>query len=129
MATFSLEIEPVIPEDSLDRIALIRELARLYAAAPLVRFRCREKLSPTPPVGYVAFTWRFEFVDGREWEETHCFATPPTSEDPWMAGVFGDYPTNKGYHISEVALLRPIRDLTFRMVPAFSITDLHAKWV
>lgn len=134
MATllFSLDIESAspIPANNLDRLALIRALGDIHATMPLIRFRTREKLIPAPPPGYLAFSWRFEMVDGREWEEVHCFADPPNGTTPFMSGTFGNYPTAIGFTIDpEVDRLRPVRLLTQRMTPLFGITDLHAKWI
>lgn len=132
-STFSLDIDSAtaVPENNLDRLALIRFLGEMAAVVPLIRFRVRTENTPPPPAGYLAFTYRFECADGRVWDETHSYHDPPNGQPPLMDVKGGAYPNaaDLGQTIVEIALQRPIRDLVFKMVPAFGITDLHAKWV
>lgn len=135
MATTTFKIDIVsataIPEDNIDRIAIIRAIATLHAYMPLVRFRVREELTPPPPAGFKAFTYHLECVDGRLWDETHSYHDPPNGQLPYMDVKAGTYPNlaDLGERIDEIALQRPLRDLVFKLVPAFGITDLHARWV
>lgn len=132
MSKFSLEITAgvTIPENNLDRMALIRALGALHVAAPISTFRVKEKLVPAPPAGFLAFSYHYVLMDGRVWDETHSYPSPPTGAPPFMDVKGGLYPNpaDLGWTIVEIALQRPIRDLVFKMVPEFTITDLFAKW-
>lgn len=133
ISKFSIDIDSAtpVPENSLERWSLIRALGEMAAVVPLIRFRVRTETTPPPPAGYLAFTYRFECVDGRVWDETHSYPDPPNGDPPFMDVKGGAYPSaaDLGQTIVEIALQRPIRDLVFKMVPQFGITDLHAKWV
>lgn len=128
--TFKLDIDSAtpIPEDNLDRMALIRALGIMHAAVPLVRFRMKSAASSPP--GFLSFTYHFERVDGKEWDQNISFHDPPTGMQPLMTFSVGNFNGGDlGWHIDEFALQRPIRDLVIKMFPAFGITDLHARWV
>lgn len=100
-----------IPASDVDLVALVRAVNAFHATVPLSKFHVKQTATPG------RFSYAFDAVDGRAWDQVLDFNANPA--DPSMTFAVADF-----WKLSEFSFQRPIRDLVVKLVPLFGVTEI-----